>query len=306
MLAVGLLQYSFVGGRWRRDYVGEADSLVAGEEDMMVVRHFYEDLVTSLIHFPYQHHKDLLDQHPRCLPVFQPDLGIKIDTRTGTGMLLRLRVWITVVLPRTVVRGRRRGNQKTVGTAGGSLIVTPTYDYYLTCGSGSVAFRQAWMTVADLKGAELFYYVYDFLLYSTLVTSPPCNIIWDSVRIARRHGHRRCMLSCFLLNTNYFRSSDLCVGVFPLPYLRRLVSGVISSRVQTLYIFRLCTCTPNEENGCIIPWIPAVINIFEGTCGFARCPRCGAHRGLESLVHLQVSQGTLDFLAQPIIHDISI
>ena len=28
------------------------------------------------------------------------------------------------------------------------------------------------MTVADPKGAELFYYVYDFLLYSTLVTSP--------------------------------------------------------------------------------------------------------------------------------------
>lgn len=27
--------------------------------------------------------------------------------------------------------------------------------------------------VADLKGVELFYYVYDFLLYSTLVTSPP-------------------------------------------------------------------------------------------------------------------------------------
>lgn len=156
MLVVELLQYSFVGGRWRRDYVGEADSLVAGEEDMMAVRHFYEDLRHFLIRCVYQHRKDLLDQHLRCLPVSQRALGIKIDTRTGMGMRLRLRVWITVALLRMAVRGRRRENQKIVATAGESL--TLTYDYYLTCGSGSVAFHQAWM-IADLKGVELFYYV---------------------------------------------------------------------------------------------------------------------------------------------------
>lgn len=42
MSVVVLLQCSFVGGQWRRDYVDEGDSLVAGEEDMMVVRHLYE------------------------------------------------------------------------------------------------------------------------------------------------------------------------------------------------------------------------------------------------------------------------
>lgn len=47
MLVVVFLQHSFVGGRWRRDYVDGVDSLVAGED----VRHSYGQLVAFLIHF---------------------------------------------------------------------------------------------------------------------------------------------------------------------------------------------------------------------------------------------------------------
>lgn len=68
--------------------------------------------------FQIQRHKDLRDRRRRYLPGFQLDLGIKIGTRTEMVMPLRLRVWITAVLPRTLVRGRRRGNQKIVDTAG--------------------------------------------------------------------------------------------------------------------------------------------------------------------------------------------
>ena len=117
MLVVERRQCSFAGGRWRRVYVDGVASLAAEEEDMMVVRHFNELFGTSLIDSP-QHHKDLLDPHPPYLPAFLLALEIKIDTRTEMEMPLRLRVWITVGLPRMVVRGRRHGNQKIVGMAG--------------------------------------------------------------------------------------------------------------------------------------------------------------------------------------------
>jgi len=105
--------------------------LVAEEEDMMVL------------------HKDLRDQRLRYPPGFPLDLGIKIGTRTEMVMPLRSRVWITVALPRmvVVVRGRRRGNRKIVDMA------------------GNVVCHQAWMTVADLKGVELSYHVYDTFFF---------------------------------------------------------------------------------------------------------------------------------------------
>ena len=64
-----------------------------------------------------QHHKDLPGPHRRCPLAFPLDLGIKIGTKTEMGMRLRLRVW-TMVATRTVVRERRRGNQKTVDIPG--------------------------------------------------------------------------------------------------------------------------------------------------------------------------------------------
>lgn len=83
---------------------------------------FQRVMVASLIDFPRQHHKGLQGQHPPCRLAYPLDLGIKIDTRTEMEMPLRLRVWITAVLPRMVVRGRRHGNQKIVGIAGELLL----------------------------------------------------------------------------------------------------------------------------------------------------------------------------------------
>ena len=229
------------GLRGRGGFVGRGRGRYDGRTSFPRAR------LASLTSFnPFQHHKDLLDLHPRCRPVSPPDLGIKIDTRTEMGMRLRLRVWITVVLPR-IVRGRRRGNQKIVDIAG-EVFTCQRETSILTRGSGSVAFHQAWMTVADLKGAELFYYVYDFFI----VQHPGKHHL---PTIATGCESRGAMVIVGVCIGSYFLLNKLCFHSFltrccPMRRLVGLWFHILILFVshfptfdRALYIFRLCPTT---------------------------------------------------------------